>query len=109
MRVNAGAAPRQVGSGRAITELDGAIVGAVNMLMSYDAIDYSLMARIVAIGQLGARLPANGRFNPGNAAVTLDRAWVEAREFTRESLETNVRALRHSGPDSSNSAHCSAA
>ena len=64
----------------------------IDMLMSFKAIDYSLMARIVAIGELGASLPA-GRppFNPGHEDVTLDRAWVDAHGFTEDRLRNNVR------------------
>ena len=87
--------------------LTGAIVGAVDMLTHFNAIDYSLMARIVTIGRLGADLPAP--FNPTRNRVTLDARWVEEREFTIERLLDNVRAPRHSDPDRSNSAHCSAA
>ncbi len=109
VRVNAGAAPRQVGREFNFGQLRNAIDVAVNMLMQYRAIDYSLMARIVAIGKFNAELPANGPYNPGGAAVRLDHTWVEARRFTRDSVMGNVRALRHPDPDSSNSAHCSAA
>ena len=79
------------------------------MLMSYHAIDYSLMARIVAIGRVGAGLPAGAPFNPTPNRVTLDARWVAERGFTIERLLDNVRAPRHSDPDRSNSAHCSAA
>ena len=65
--------------------LSKVIGDTIDELMSFHAIDYSLMARIAAVGPFDPRGPLN-------------EAWVEARKFSLGSLMKNVRVA----PESNN-------